>query len=135
MSNNGSNNTAKSPSGGSATLASLVDNGRLTWRLLQDDRVPTVLKVVIPLVVAVYFISPLDLIPDFIPVLGQLDDLGVILLGTSLLIHLAPRDVVNEHRASLGMPPMPTRNAGPPGSHADTKTRIIDGTYHTEDRT
>jgi uncharacterized membrane protein YkvA (DUF1232 family) len=102
---------------------------QLVWRLLQDDRVSTVLKVAIPLAVAIYFISPLDLIPDFIPVLGQLDDIGVILLGMTLLINMAPRDVVNEHRLALGLDPMPGRNSG---SSGPDNTTVIDGTYHTD---
>ena len=114
---------------GPPSFRSILENVQLVWRLLQDDRVSTVLKVAIPLAVAVYFISPLDLLPDFIPVLGQLDDIGVILLGMALLISLAPRDVVNEHRLAMGLEPMPDRDSGTNGSD---KTRVIDGTYHTD---
>lgn len=114
-------------------LQGIMDNGQLVWRLLQDDRVPTPLKVVIPLGVALYFVMPLDFIPDFIPVLGQLDDLGVVLLGMSLLINLAPRDVVNEHRQTLGMAPMPPKSNAPLPRKAADKT-VIDGTYQAPDR-
>ncbi|HMA35109.1 MAG TPA: DUF1232 domain-containing protein [Chloroflexia bacterium] len=117
-------------SAGRPGLMTLLDHGQLIWRLLQDDRVPTLLKVSIPLGVAVYAVTPLDLIPDFIPVLGQLDDLGVLWLGMLLFINLAPRDVVNEHRATLGMPLLPTRT--PRG--ADGKTTIIDSTNQAPDR-
>jgi uncharacterized membrane protein YkvA (DUF1232 family) len=120
-------NPSTPPSGPS--FQSMLENARLAWRLLQDDRVSTVLKVAIPLAVAVYFISPLDLIPDFIPVLGQLDDIGVILLGMTLLINMAPRDVVNEHRLALGLSPTPERKSG---STESDKTTVIDGTYHTD---
>jgi uncharacterized membrane protein YkvA (DUF1232 family) len=112
------------------SIQSMMDNGQLVWRLLQDTRVPTVLKVAIPLAVAVYFLSPLDLIPDFIPVLGQLDDLGVILLGMTVLINLAPRDVVNEHRVGLGLDPLPPKGgAGPQGG-----ATVIDADYRAQDR-
>jgi uncharacterized membrane protein YkvA (DUF1232 family) len=123
--------TSPNPSAASGlpSFRSILENAQLAWRLLQDDRVSTVLKVAIPLAVAIYFISPLDLLPDFIPVLGQLDDIGVILLGMTLLINLAPRDVVNEHRLAMGLAPMPGRDSG--SSDAD-KTRVIDGTYHTD---
>jgi uncharacterized membrane protein YkvA (DUF1232 family) len=123
--------TAPNPSAspGLPSFRSILENAQLVWRLLQDDRVSTVLKVAIPLAVAIYFISPLDLIPDFIPVLGQLDDIGVILLGMTLLINMAPREVVNEHRLALGLGPIPGRDSG---SSGPDKTTVIDGTYHTD---
>src|SRR5947209_15683849 len=85
-------------------MGQLIENGRLVLRLLQDSRVPSWIKVGIPVFVIIYFISPIDLIPDFIPGLGQLDDLGIILLGLTLIVRLSPQDVVNEHRTALGYP-------------------------------
>ena len=66
---------------------------RLAWRLLGDRRVPPALKL-LPLAFVAYVVWPLDLVADAIPVLGQLDDLGILLLGLRLFLHLAPRDVV-----------------------------------------
>ncbi len=119
-------------SSGRGGLQGVMDNGQLVWRLLQDDRLPTMLKVAIPLGVAVYVLMPLDFIPDFIPVLGQLDDLGVVLLGMTLLINLAPRDVVNEHRAALGMDLLPPKSSAPLPRDKGSKT-VIDTTYQTGD--
>jgi uncharacterized membrane protein YkvA (DUF1232 family) len=48
--------------------------------------------------VAAYALSPVDLIPDFIPVLGLLDDLIIVPLGIALLLHLVPADVMAECR-------------------------------------
>ena len=48
--------------------------------------------------VAAYAFSPIDLIPDFIPILGQIDDLIVVPLGIALAIRLIPPDVMAEHR-------------------------------------
>jgi uncharacterized membrane protein YkvA (DUF1232 family) len=84
-------------------LGGLFSNVQLMYRLYQDERVPSLLKMVVPLVVALYFIMPFDLIPDFIPGLGQLDDLGVVLLALNLFVNLAPRTVVDEHRRALGL--------------------------------
>jgi uncharacterized membrane protein YkvA (DUF1232 family) len=113
----------------------LLGKGQLVWRLLQDDRVPVFLRVGIPLLVASYFVMPLDLLPDFIPGLGQLDDIGVILLGMSMLINLAPRDVVDEHRVMLGIDPPVTT---PPGANTARLDRndaeVIEGTYRADDR-
>ena len=59
--------------------------------------VPWYTKLVIVLVVG-YALSPIDLIPDFIPVLGYLDDLVLLPIGIALAIRLIPRDVMNECR-------------------------------------
>ena len=49
--------------------------------------------------VAAYALSPIDLIPDFIPVLGYLDDLIIVPLGLLLVIRLIPADLMAEFRA------------------------------------
>jgi uncharacterized membrane protein YkvA (DUF1232 family) len=84
-------------------MQEILQKGRLVWRLIQDPRVPGWVKVGIPLLIALYFFSPIDFIPDIILGLGQLDDLGVIILGLSLIIRLSPRQVVDEHKYALGI--------------------------------
>jgi uncharacterized membrane protein YkvA (DUF1232 family) len=69
---------------------------KLVWRLMKDKRVPFYLKA-IPLIVALYLLMPFDLIPGFIPIIGQLDDLSILLLGLSAFVRLAPADVVDEY--------------------------------------
>ncbi|MEH7547217.1 uncharacterized membrane protein YkvA (DUF1232 family) [Neobacillus bataviensis] len=64
----------------------------------KDDRVPWYAKVVAICVVA-YAFSPIDLIPDFIPVLGYLDDLIIVPLGMSLALKLIPHHVIEDNRA------------------------------------
>jgi uncharacterized membrane protein YkvA (DUF1232 family) len=59
------------------------------WLLLKDPRTPLVAKLVAGMVVA-YALSPIDLIPDFIPVLGLLDDVVLIPLGVALAVKLVP---------------------------------------------
>ncbi len=73
---------------------------QLVWRLLLDPRVPILPKLIIPAVI-VYVVSPIDLIPDPTPVLGQLDDLGVTFFGIRFFIELCPADVVLEHRRAI----------------------------------
>lgn len=64
----------------------------------RDPRVPRVAKVVAACVAA-YALSPIDLIPDFIPVLGYLDDVILVPLGILLAVRLVPADVMAELRA------------------------------------
>jgi uncharacterized membrane protein YkvA (DUF1232 family) len=52
-------------------------------------------------VVAGYALSPLDLIPDFIPVVGYLDDMILVPLGIVLVIRLIPAEIMAEHRATV----------------------------------
>lgn len=59
----------------------------------RDPRTPTFVRV-LALVVAAYALSPIDLIPDFIPVLGYLDDLVLVPLGLALVVRLLPQPVL-----------------------------------------
>jgi uncharacterized membrane protein YkvA (DUF1232 family) len=63
----------------------------------RDPRVPWYAKLLVAFVVAHTF-SPIDLIPDFIPVLGYLDDLIITPLGLALAIRLIPTEVMTEAR-------------------------------------
>lgn len=65
----------------------------------RDPRVPWYAKAV-ALAVAAYALSPIDLIPDFIPVIGYLDDLLIVPLGILLAVRLIPADILAEHRAT-----------------------------------
>ena len=65
----------------------------------KDPRVPLRIKVVILLVIA-YLLSPIDLIPDFIPVIGYLDDFLLITVGIPILIKMVPKEIIDEHRES-----------------------------------
>ena len=65
-------------------------------RLLGDPRVSLPRKLLL-LVVATYLAIPIDLIPDFIPVLGQLDDALVVALGLRSVVRGAGVEVVSEH--------------------------------------
>ena len=64
----------------------------------RDPRVPWYAKG-LAVAVAAYAASPIDLIPDFIPVVGYLDDLIIVPLGIALVIKLIPAEIMAEHRA------------------------------------
>jgi len=64
----------------------------------KHPRTPWYAKLLTVLIIG-YALSPIDLIPDFIPVLGYLDDLILVPLGIALLIKIIPRDILEESRA------------------------------------
>jgi len=99
------------PTSAFAGAGALLDRGirdqlRLSWRLLRDERV-TALKFAIPALLALYVVSPIDPIPDFLLGLGQVDDLGVVVAGVLLIARilpgLAPGYVVDEHLRDMGL--------------------------------
>jgi uncharacterized membrane protein YkvA (DUF1232 family) len=67
------------------------------WLAARDPRVPLSAKIVAG-AVAAYALSPVDLIPDFIPILGYLDDLLIVPIGIVLAIRLVPDDLMTEFR-------------------------------------
>lgn len=77
------------------------------YRAARDPRVPWYAKA-LAFWVAGYALSPIDLIPDFVPVLGYLDDLIIVPLGILIVLKLIPPEIIAEHRASaaaaLGRP-------------------------------
>ena len=72
----------------------------LTWQLMRDPRVPLWTKI-IPVAALLYIISPFDFIPDVIPGLGQLDDLGILLIAMRLMETVSPEMIVLEYRRRL----------------------------------
>ena len=63
----------------------------------RDPRVPWYAKV-LAVAIAAYAFSPIDLIPDFIPILGYLDDVILLPLGILLVVRLIPPEIMAEHR-------------------------------------
>jgi uncharacterized membrane protein YkvA (DUF1232 family) len=68
----------------------------------RDPRTPWYAKA-LALAVAGYALSPLDLIPDFVPVLGYLDDLLIVPLGILAVVRLIPPQVMAESRAAAAL--------------------------------
>jgi uncharacterized membrane protein YkvA (DUF1232 family) len=64
----------------------------------RDPRVPWYAKA-LAIAVAAYALSPIDLIPDFVPVVGYLDDLIIVPAGVALVVRLIPPAIMAEHRA------------------------------------
>jgi uncharacterized membrane protein YkvA (DUF1232 family) len=81
-------------------LSQWINNLRLAWRLVRDPQVPLWTRL-IPLAALAYVLLPFDFIPDWILGPGQVDDLGLLLLGLRLLIDMAPPQVVQRHLAQM----------------------------------
>ncbi len=121
---------SRPPSNQSDILSELIRNAQLTWRLLTDKRVPPVLKA-IPVAALIYILSPIDLIPDVVLGLGQLDDIGAILLSLMLFIKMCPPEVVKHHLQDMVSSP----GAGQvqSGTAGDEKGYVIEVPYHILD--
>ena len=74
-------------------------DARAVYLASRDPRTPWCAKAA-AIAVAAYALSPIDLIPDFIPILGQLDDAIIVPLGIWLVFRMIPPDVLDEHRAA-----------------------------------
>ena len=104
-------------------LLNMTGVPRLVIRLMMDRRVPLRVKLILPAAVA-YLISPFDLVPDIVPILGRVDDVLVIFLSLALFLGTAPREIVMEHIR------------GPrPGDTPASKKRgsVIEGEYQVLD--
>jgi uncharacterized membrane protein YkvA (DUF1232 family) len=120
-------------------LGRIAEQAHLTLRLLMDGRVPVALKVLIPALVAIYAVSPIDMIPDFLLGLGQLDDIGIILAALALFVKLAPRQIVEEHRAAMAGRSAPVTEPAPSDewwrvADAPTSEKTIDVDYTMDGR-
>lgn len=74
----------------------------VVWLVAKDERTPVWIKI-LALIVAAYALSPIDLIPDFIPVLGYLDDIIIVPLGLLLVIKLTPKEIIEDCRIRVSL--------------------------------
>jgi uncharacterized membrane protein YkvA (DUF1232 family) len=79
---------------------------RLAFALLRDKRMPLAVRA-IPAALVLYLAMPVDLIPDFIPVIGHLDDLLAVLVGFGLLLRFTPRQTLEDALRRLEADPDP----------------------------
>jgi uncharacterized membrane protein YkvA (DUF1232 family) len=91
---------------GMKTLRSMIHDLRIdvhaVWLCARDANVPLGVRL-FGLTVAAYALSPIDLIPDFIPVLGLIDDAILVPLGIWLFVKMVPPAIFAQHRADAEM--------------------------------
>ena len=78
----------------------ILADGLLAWRLMRDRRAPVLPKLILPLYV-LYFFSPVNLPLEWIPFIGQVDDVGLALLAIAAFLRTCPAALVAEHAARL----------------------------------
>ena len=101
-------------------LRTLLSHLRLAIRLVREPTVPLLTKVV-PVLTGLYVISPVDFVPDLLPVLGQLDDLSIILIGLETFLRLCPGMASTFHRDAIAQ--------GRPYSPMSPSGDVIDAEY------
>lgn len=116
----------RSPIGKGGLIGELVKNGRLVFRLLKDNRVSTGVKLLIPGLTIGYLLFPVDVLPDLVPVLGQLDDLAVLALGMKFFIEMCPPGIVKQHLDEIAG----RVGGGIPGSDRGS---VVEGEYRVID--
>jgi uncharacterized membrane protein YkvA (DUF1232 family) len=104
-------------------MGTLFGELRLAWRLLREPRVALAAKAV-PVLAMLYVLSPVDFIPDVLPVLGQMDDLGILILSAKTFLRLCPPAVAAFHTAALA-----SGRRYAPMAPADV---VIDATYRRD---
>ena len=81
------------------------------WIAARDPRVPWYAKATAG-AIAAYALSPVDLIPDFIPIIGYLDDLLILPVGIMIAVKLVPADLMREFREEAMRRERPVSKAG-----------------------
>jgi uncharacterized membrane protein YkvA (DUF1232 family) len=101
---------------------------RLATRLLREPQVPLAFKALL-VGAACYVILPFDVLPDFLPGLGQLDDLTVTLLAIEAVIGLAPRKIVDHHEQGIRAHRPYAQAAAPAATPAAAEAPVIDAEW------
>jgi uncharacterized membrane protein YkvA (DUF1232 family) len=121
-------------------LREIVQQVKLVYHLMLDPRVHPLAKL-IPIAAVAYVLSPVDLVADVIPVLGQLDDAAIVMLGLRMFFEVSPPDVVREYLKRLVRPVTDSEwkvmetaeEATPPQAPAAGPPEVIEGRFKAPD--
>ncbi len=116
-------------------IRELIQQAKLAYNLMLDPRVPALAKL-IPIGALAYLFFPIDISPDVVPVLGQLDDVGILLLGFRMFFEVSPPEVVQDHLRRLAQSIRPAGwdvNTPPPPPAPPAKDgEVVDGKFREE---
>jgi len=79
-------------------ISRLLKETYVFYLSMKDPKLPVYTRVILSLIVG-YAFSPIDIIPDVIPILGQIDDLVILLIATSTAKRLVPKDILEKYKA------------------------------------
>ena len=83
-----------------SVMGALFAELRLAWRLVKEPRVPGLVKT-LPALALLYVLSPFDFVPDVLPFLGQVDDIGILLIAMKAFLKLSPQAALAHHAAAI----------------------------------
>ncbi len=106
----------------------VLQQAKLAFNLMIDPRVHPLAKLV-PIASLAYLFWPVDLLPDVVPVLGQIDDVGLVMLGLRLFFEFSPPEVVREHLRRLAEKAHWQTGETPPTSPPAPKDDVVDGSF------
>ena len=119
-------------------LREVIQQVKLIYHLMLDPRVHPLAKL-IPIAAVAYIFLPVDLIPDMIPVLGQMDDAAIVMLGFRLFFEVAPPDVLREYLKRLAHPVSDSEwqvmqsSAPKPESESAPADEVVEGDFKLAD--
>ena len=118
-------------------IREIIQQAKLGYNLMLDPRVPALAKL-IPIGAVAYLFFPFDLSPDVVPLLGQLDDAGILLLGFRTFFELSPQHVVHEHlkrlaQAVRGDWDVVNNDAPSPPPAPTNDGDVVDGSFRKEE--
>ncbi len=114
------------------SFSEFINQGKLAWKLFRDPNVSPWVRFGLPITALVYLLFPFDILPDVMPVLGQVDDVAVIMLLAQLLITLAPDNIVAMYRQAeqaTGDSPDANPSSSQKASPPYTEDEVIDTDY------
>ena len=109
-------------------LPQIWRTGRLALRLVRDPRVPLAAKLIFGATM-LYVISPIDILPDWIPVVGQVDDVMALMAGLNLFLRACPAWLVEEHEDAIDGRRGEPRGPEPFGTPASAGGPTVDAPY------
>ena len=116
-------------------IREIVQQVKLAYSLMLDRRVHPVTKI-IPLAALAYLFMPVDVVPDVMPLVGQLDDLAIVMLGLRFFFEFSPPEVVHEHLKRLAQTAQGSWKVvddKPAAPAAGASGEVVDGSYRVED--
>ncbi len=103
--------------------------GRLALRLARDSRVPMTAKMVLGATL-IYLVSPIDAVPDWLPIVGQADDIAILFAGLNLFIKACPRWIVSELSGKIDRDDGTSESSNARAWDGEDRT-MRDGTHHS----